>query len=335
MKKLKYVKLFENLISYEDETDMKDLIVLLKSGMLNGEDLIRMLQDTGMMTKENTALIQIQGMSRSGFGKLTYGARIVLNGKDNLINENAQDQITGPEIIKLAKAEAAAMGARFAFRNLNWFLKFYDLQNKIDYAIEGRHALQSMTDLLGIKSMTDLLGISPFDSDDPHLDESNNDGIETSDEYIALNKAGLIPPIINVDIETGYYQTDEDYDYDQMSIDCANELKNWVGPTDLLILKANIVLQSAAYSDDYIGGMNYWVMLNDRAVIKIQKIVHKTVPIVAEYSYTKNKITTDLRDKFNDMKLKYDYADPVHSETGRLDITQPLQFVIDHSGFYK
>jgi len=165
--------------------------------------------------------------------------------------------------------------------------------------------------------------------------ETTNADLETSDEYITLNKAGLIPPIINVDIETGYYQTGEDYDYDQMSIDCANELKNWVGPTDLLILKANIVLQSAAYSDDYIGGMNYWVMLNDRAVIKIQKIVHKTVPIVAEYSYTKNKITTDLRDKFNDMKLKYDYADPVHSETGRLDITQPLQFVINHSSFYK
>jgi len=326
MKKLKYIKLFENLVSYGDGTDMKELDTLFKSGMLNGEDLIRMLQDTGMMTKENTALIQIQGMSRSGFGKLTYGARIVLNQEENLINDNAQEQISGSTIIRLAKAEAVAMGARFAFRNLNWFLKFYDLQNGTDYTLEDRNVLQLMTDFMGINRL---------DSDDPHLDEEHKEDLETSDEYIALNKAGLVPSAIAVRVNTGYFADDEELDYDQVGEDYSEEIKNWMGPAGLKVLKGSIELN--ADGDNYYtfgGSFTYEVMMSDRTVLHIKTMIQRSSEVVEEYYVIKDNEKIDLKDTYLEFEEEGTYTDPIHDDNGDLIITQPLDFMVQYSGLY-
>lgn len=324
MKKLKYVKLFENLVSYCDGTDMKDIDVLLKSGMLSSGDFIKLLQDNGLLTPETTALIQIQGMSRGGFGKLTYDSRIFLNGVENLINDDARQQISGTEIIRLSKAEAVAMGARFAWRNLNWFGKFYDLQNGTEYLVEDEELQQIMADFFKMHRR---------DSDDPHIDETEEQDIETSDEYIELHRAGLVPHAIQVTVHTNYFADDEGLDYDQVGEEYSEELANWIGPNGLKVLKGNVELNGDGDQYYSFGSFTYDIMFNDRATLKIETAIHRNSEYVVTYSITKDGRTVDLQDKFQEF---YDegFADPIHDDNGDLVITQPLDFVIKESGLY-
>jgi predicted transcriptional regulator len=319
MKKLKYIKLFENLHPNEHEEDLESVHALVTSGMLDDSEIIPMLLKLNAISWENTALIEIQGESIAG--KLSYRGRLQFAGKQMYFNLDKREQLSSDEVIRLAKAEAVAMGADFAWRSNNLFATLYDLQTGKDFSIEDVPTRQVMTTMLSINT-------SRLRED---LDVSD---LEKSDEYIELSKVGLTSSQVAVTVHTGYFMDDEELDYDKVEEEYADEIKNWTGSNGLKVIKGNIELN--ADSDNYYttGSFTYDVMFSDQSVLTIKTFIQRSLEVVEEYSITKDNQKVDLTDIYIKFEEEGTYPDPIHDENGDLIITQPLDFVVQYSGLY-
>jgi hypothetical protein len=320
MKKLKYIKLFENLHPNEHEEDLESVHALVASGMLDDSEIIPMLLKLNAISWENTALIEIQGESIAG--KLSYRARLQFAGRQRYFNMDKREQLSSDTVIRLAKAEAVAMGADFAWRSNNLFATLYDLQTGKDFNIENVGTRQVMTTMLGVNT-------SKLRED---LDVSD---LEKSDEYIELAKVGLTSRQVTVTVHTGYFMDDEELDYDKVGEKYADEIKNWTGKNGLRVIKGNVELNADAGNNYYMtGSFTYNVMFSDRSVLTIKTFIQRSSEVVEEYSIVKDNQKVDLTGIYIKFEEEGTYLDPIHDENGDLIITQPLDFVVQYSGLY-
>jgi hypothetical protein len=159
MKKLKYVKLFENL---ENEDDPENIYALLDAGMVDSSEAVELLISSGQLNATNCASIGVfkesPGEEEADSGRSYYG-HVKFNGTTHGINLDVLPGYAFEDVLVEAFKICSQVGAKYAYRKVSLFTGIvYDMKpegsSSFSRTIKIRSipALIKVHDLLGIKT---------------------------------------------------------------------------------------------------------------------------------------------------------------------------------------